>query len=126
MPNPRYTNCPTCGGLAEYVSENFKRAGIIISRENDQLQHELRFISKQLEQICEDRKKKITELSSQQIFYLYRIRLQEELIKELEEEHKLAHISKEYFDTSYNKFLEYYNRMLGKMFLGDDPNATKT
>lgn len=31
MSGKRFTNCPTCGGLCHYPSENFKQAGILVN-----------------------------------------------------------------------------------------------
>lgn len=78
----RYTNCPTCGGLAEFVSENFKQAKVIVSTKNDALAKQLKevcIVNHMLEQVLD---KKLENLSSEDLFDLYLHKLEGEAIQD--------------------------------------------
>lgn len=78
----RYVNCPTCGGLAEFVSENFKQAKIIISARNNALAKQLKevcIVNHMLEQVLS---KKLEHLSSEDLFDLYLHKLEGEVIQD--------------------------------------------
>ena len=111
----KYTNCPTCGGSAKFVSENFERAGILISAEHerdkiiiDKLIDDIEFLEHLLDH-------GLKAISSDDLFYLYKRKKKQE-IKEnqirLDEEYFL--IDKE--AERLSKLAEEgFRRMLGNL-----------
>lgn len=80
----KYTNCSTCGGAAKFISENFERAGILISAENEALKNENEILADKLITLEFSLKNSIKEMNSTQLRFLYHYKLREELIKEQE------------------------------------------
>lgn len=111
----KYTNCPTCGGSAKFISENFERAGVLISAEHerdkliiDQLIDDIEL----LEHLVDNGLKVI---SSDDLFYLYKRKKKQE-IKENQ-----IRLDEEYFlvdkETERLKELaeEGFRKMLGNL-----------
>jgi hypothetical protein len=83
----RYANCPTCGSLCRYVSENFERAQILIGAEHDVIKSELRRLSEANVRLMLAAEKGISELSSEILLELYFKKVQqEEIRKQIENE----------------------------------------
>lgn len=109
----RYTKCPTCGGTAEFVSENFKTAGILIARENEHFQKELEQQSRLSEKVFRMVEKKVEDFTSSELFLLYRAKLQQEIIAKQTAEQVI--IDAQYFeaDRISRDLEEGLKRMLG-------------
>lgn len=108
MPSPRYTNCPTCGGLAEYLSENFKEAKVLVSARNDALANQLKevcIVNHMLEQVLD---KKLNELSSEDLFDLYLHKLSNEAVE------NQIKINTRYYEIE-RRTNEHYYRYLHRM-----------
>lgn len=102
----KYTNCPTCGGLACYVSENFQRADILISEENRHISGEIVYLSRQLQEVTDLIYVKIKDMTSDQLFALYRAKLHQEIILDNERrtvEMKLYEDIQKGFETGLRK-----------------------
>lgn len=76
----KYTNCPTCGGLACYISGNFERANVLISEENRHIADEVVYLSRQLQEVTDLISSNIKDMTSDQLFALYRAKLHQEII----------------------------------------------
>lgn len=86
-----YVNCPTCGTLCEYVSENFKIANTLIPIRGFSFEDKVKELVQaniELEYLLES-KLRISNLSSQEILILYMIKVKEEFIQEQLEKDKL-------------------------------------
>lgn len=105
----RYTNCPTCGGVAYYTGENFKEAGALITAQNDIIKNDLRNIVKAnaiLELSLMDALKNanVNNLSSEILLELYIKAVKREEI-EREEKNKInSELFRQEINFDFKKF----------------------
>lgn len=106
----KYTNCPTCGGLARYVSPNFEEAQILISAQNEKLEPYIKHLMQLSEQLQSMLEKKIEDYSSSDLYYLFITKVQKEVISEqvkIDTSYYLVNKStKEFFDRQAKILLE--------------------
>lgn len=74
----KYIDCPTCGGKAKFVSDNFEKAGIMISTEHDIHKENVNKLVKEIVMLTKVAEEKLDEISSDELFELYKLKLHKE------------------------------------------------
>lgn len=109
----RYKNCPKCGALCRYVSENFEHVDILIAAEESKAKKELEHTYKFAEMLQKIVETRIQDLNSDQLYYLYRCKLQEETIKKQHEEDEFYRSMVSVDKFEYDKFIaEHFKKMM--------------
>jgi hypothetical protein len=77
--NMKYTNCPTCGGSAKFISDNFERANILISAEQDSSKKIIDSLLDEIEFLESLVDNGLKIISSDDLFYLYQRKKKQEI-----------------------------------------------
>lgn len=107
----KYVNCPTCGGLASYLSANWEQANILITDEKLNYADDIKKLTEyliRLELIVQN-KMSVATLSSNHLLELYMMAVRRETIE--------AHEKKE---EEYRKMEEDLRRNPNKYRFGFD------
>lgn len=75
----KYTNCPTCGGPAKYISDNFEQAKILISAEHEKDKITVDRLIDEIESLEYIVDKSLKAISSDDLFYLYKRKKKQEI-----------------------------------------------